>query len=182
MKIEIQIIDSTFFDAYKSELFALYKEAFGQGQSAQFIDEKSTLQYIHQILKEGKGILAMDKGKIVGVLLLTNLSFDTLLPEKIRDKYPLDQSIYINELMVKKSYRGQGIGKMLMQESCRYGASNNYQFCFIRVWVENIPAVNLYQSIGFEEIAQMEHKKINTNKTGFKVFSKIYMYKNLNVV
>lgn len=180
--MEIRTVDYTLFEFYSDELFTLYNDAFSRGLSAQFIDKDSTLKYIHQILKEGKGILAIDNGKLAGALLLSNLSFDLSLPKIIRDEFPIEKSMYINELMVHEMYRGKGIGKLLMDKSYRYANSKHFQYCFIRVWVENLPAVNLYQSDGFKEIARITQKKQTPDKSAFKVFPKIYMYKNLKEI
>ena len=50
---------------------------------------------------------------------------------------------------------------------------------FIRVWEENIPALNLYKKMGFEPISSINQTKIKANGTDTFVMKKIYLHKKL---
>ena len=178
--MELKLIDQSNFEYYKTALLNLYVATFSEGASAQFVDPDSTIIYMQEMLETGNGILALVEDDIAGALFMTGLSFDTSLPEKIAKSFPIDQSVYINEVMVDAKFRRQGIGKLLMNTAIQEIAKQKYRYCFIRVLTENIPAVELYEKAGFTEIAKFEDRKLSPDKSTVRIFPKIYMYKEIS--
>ncbi len=178
--MELKLIDQSNFEYYKKALLNLYVATFSEGASAQFVDPDSTIIYMHEMLETGNGILALVEDDIAGALFITGLSFDKSLPENIAKSFPIDQSVYINEVMVDARFRRQGIGKLLMDAAMQEIAMQKSQYCFIRVWEENIPAVELYQKAGFKEIAKFEDHKFSPDKSTVRIFPKIYMFKEIS--
>lgn len=83
--------------------------------------------------KGGNIIVGLDKGKIVGVVILNNTGMQDFIPENIL--------VYI---AVDNSQRGKGFGKKLMQKAIDTAKGN------IALHVEpNNPAKGLYESLGF---------------------------------
>ena len=64
--------------------------------------------------------------------------------------------IWIEDLYIKEPFRGQGLGKQLLEHLI-----NAYTDCIFRLEVEqeNIRAVGLYKQLGFAALPYMEMKK-----------------------
>ncbi|MCD6225943.1 GNAT family N-acetyltransferase [bacterium] len=56
----------------------------------------------------------------------------------------------IDELFVKKEFRGKGIGKRLVEEAVRKLQKMNAKIILVGTEKENKEAINLYQKVGFE--------------------------------
>lgn len=165
---------------YKNEIIVLYVEAFSSGQSEQYIDLKELNRYIDSILKEGYALLSIEKEKITGAILSCPFNFDKSLPDAIRQNYQIEKSIYLAEMMVCEEFRGQGIGEKLMVEFIKTIDTSKFTDAFIRVWSENIPAMNLYLKMGFEPVATIEQTKMKADKSGTFIMQKKYLHKKLD--
>lgn len=165
---------------YKNEIIALYVETFSNGQSQQYIDIEELNQYIDLILKDGYALLAIENEGITGAALLCPLGFDKLLPVQISGNFDLEKCLYVAEMMVDEKVRGKGIGKKLIAELFRTVDKSHFSDVFIRVWKENIPALNLYRKVGFNPVTIMEQTKTKANGSGTFVMQKIYLHKKLD--
>ena len=58
----------------------------------------------------------------------------------------------ITNIVVKKSYRGNGISKILMNHIINYCIEKNIEKINLEVNSKNEPAIKLYQSFGFKEV------------------------------
>lgn len=75
-----------------------------------------------------------------------------------RMSVPVDETLvrtrpsraYIETLAVKRSYRGRGVGKRLIEECIRVGRENNKKRLGITVDMDNYTALGLYQTMGFQ--------------------------------
>lgn len=168
------------FETYKNDLVNLYIDTFSAGKSFQYHSEEETAAYLQSIFDVGYGIFALEENKLVGVILLTPLSFDKLLPEEILQNYDVTRSVYVAEMIVEKSKQGQGIGKKLLSFFLEEADRTKYSKAFIRVWVDNVAAVALYKKMGFEICASMVQPKLLADKSGTFDFEKIYLHKELN--
>jgi [ribosomal protein S18]-alanine N-acetyltransferase len=68
----------------------------------------------------------------------------------------LDEA-HVTNVAVEKSRRGQGIGRMLMRALMQYSANLGAQYLTLEVRRGNTIAKNLYQSLGFVELAVRKH-------------------------
>jgi GNAT superfamily N-acetyltransferase len=166
--------------SYKKAITALYIEAFSSGQSEQFIDLEELSDYIDSVLKNGYALISTENESITGVGLICPLAMDNYLPKTISDHFQPSQCLYIAEMMVTASFRGKGIGQRLMEVFDQTADKTNFSDAFIRVWIDNIPAVNLYKKMGFDVVANIEHAKIKADGSGTFVMKKIYLHKKLN--
>ncbi len=57
---------------------------------------------------------------------------------------------YIYNIAVKKEYRGQKIGQMLVQKLIDCSLEKNLEFLSLEVRESNIPAINLYKKMNFK--------------------------------
>ena len=58
---------------------------------------------------------------------------------------------YITNSAVFGEYRNQGIGRSLLKKACDGAKSRNCDFITLEVRESNLPAINLYESEGFEK-------------------------------
>ena len=122
----------------------------------------------------------MENNELAAAILLTALKFDELLPEEIAQNFDVERSVYVAEMMVEKSKRGQGIGKKLLTRFLEKADRNKFHHAFIRVWVENEAALGLYKKMGFEVCARMVQPKLLADKSGTIDFEKFYLHQKLD--
>ena len=58
----------------------------------------------------------------------------------------------IMNIVIKKSYRGKGLSKILLEYIINYCKENNIKKINLEVSSKNIVAINLYKKYGFEEV------------------------------
>ncbi len=59
--------------------------------------------------------------------------------------------LYIHDVVVHSDFRGQGLGRKLMERLVEYSTEKNFCKITLEVRSDNPVAQNLYQSLGFEE-------------------------------
>ncbi len=178
--MELITIDKKSYPGYKDQLLQLYLSCFSTGLSAQALDQKSIGQYLDNLFVEGYGIVVLEDEKVFGALLTTPLSYDELIPEKIRKNFLVEDCVYIAEMMVTENARGKGLGKQLLLDFIQTVDKKRFKHAFIRVWIENIPAIALYRSMGYQDFAYINQKKTNPNTHETFMMHKVYLYRNLN--
>ena len=60
------------------------------------------------------------------------------------------KELYIDDLCVDETCRGQGIGKTLFEEVCRYGQERKCGSLALNVWACNEAAVKFYEKMGLK--------------------------------
>jgi ribosomal protein S18 acetylase RimI-like enzyme len=161
-------------------IIRLYTETFSKGVSAQFIDSVELNLYIVKILEKGFAIQFFDNyNKLIACLLYATLAVDSLCPPVITQRFEPDKCAYIAEIMVDEECRGEGLGKALITHFFETVDAQKYNDVFIRVWDENIPAVQLYLKMGFEVVANIEQTKITLNGDSEFSMNKLYLHKQL---
>jgi ribosomal protein S18 acetylase RimI-like enzyme len=178
--MELKIIDKIIYPDYKDQLLQLYLDCFSTGFSAQLLAQKAICQYIDSLFVEGYGIIVLEDDKLVGALLATPLSFDELIPDKISQNFLVEDCVYIAEMMVTEKARDKGLGKQMLLVFIQTVDKKLFKHAFIRVWVENIPAISLYRSMGYQDYAYIDQMKTNPNTNETFVMHKVYLYRNLN--
>lgn len=87
--------------------------------------------------------LAKKDGELVGYILFS-----------VSDRPPvfkIQQKVSVRELFVKKSYRGEGIGKKLVKRSEKYAEERDISFVSLSVDIPNKEAYGFYKSLDFEQ-------------------------------
>jgi diamine N-acetyltransferase len=158
----------------------LYLDSFSTGLSAQTLDREAVGQYLDSLFVEGYGIVVVEGDVVIGALLATPLNIDELIPDEIRQNFLVEDCVYIAEMMVTENARGKGLGKQLLQVFIQTVDKNRFKHAFIRVWIENIPAISLYHRMGYQDYASIDQMKTNpvTNETF--VMHKVYLHKNIS--
>ena len=95
-------------------------------------------------------LVATDQEKIVGLV----------------DGYILDNDNhikkvgYLDHLCVDKSYRGLGIANKLIDSFAEKMKNKNVSYLKLNAFKANVPAINLYEKLGFKEYSILYQKKI----------------------
>lgn len=78
--------------------------------------------------------------------------------EHMRDFYRarVDGSWYVDALGVYERFRGQGIGKRLMELIEKHAGEEGYRAVSLIVFTDNTPALNLYRSLGFSVVRHVD--------------------------
>ncbi len=114
-------------------------------------------------------IVAEHKGLIAGMALSFPSRFhgvnpvlaSSLPPEQLDHMHDfylarVDDSWYADALGVHERFRGQGIGKRLMELTEERAREAGYGVVSLIVFADNTPAVNLYCSLGFRVVRRVE--------------------------
>ena len=175
--MEIIKVGKSKYQNYKAQLLKLYIDSFSTGLSAQIIDPVVIGHYLDALFVEGYGLFIIEKNVLIGALLTTPMTFDDLIPDKIRQNFLIENCVYIAEMMVNENARGKGLGKLLLQEFVQKVDYKRFSHAFIRVWVENIPAINLYRKMGYEDYATIDQTKTKPDNIGTFVMEKVYLFR-----
>ena len=76
----------------------------------------------------------------------------------------------ITNIVVKKSYRGNGYSKMLIQYIIDFCKSNNISIINLEVSSENVTAINLYKNFGFVQVGLRKKYYNNSDALLFTYF------------
>ncbi len=74
--------------------------------------------------------------------------------------------IYIDELWVSESHRGEGMGKSLMNEAEIYASSHNLVGLWL--WTQSWQAADFYKHMGYEEFARFPDFPKGHFRIGFR--------------
>lgn len=66
--------------------------------------------------------------------------------------------VYLN-VVVREDLRGQGFGRSIMQAALNWSRAAGAKWAAIQVVAGNEPAVNLYRSLGFEEVYRYHYRR-----------------------
>ena len=124
--------------------------------------------------------MVVEKQELSGALIATPLGFDNLIPDKIRKNISIEDCVYIAVMMVTENARGKGLGKQLLEEFIQTVDKKRFKHAFIRVWVENIPAISLYRKMGYQDYAYIDQVKTNPDTMVTFVMHKVYLHRNLS--
>jgi ribosomal-protein-alanine N-acetyltransferase len=86
-------------------------------------------------------IVASDNDKVAGFVVLYLTPPESELPD----------------IVVDKSYRGQGLGRQLLEKATEELGKQKVDTIFLEVRESNAPARALYESFGFEEIGKRKY-------------------------
>lgn len=170
-------LDELSYLKFREPIIELYFQAFTTGEYAQYLEKKSVVNTMDELVYFGTGVLALSVDRIVGVLAATPLTEHIDLPINYTKAFTIDKTIYINEVIVDKEFRGRGIAEKMITLFLD-NISEKYHNAVIRVWDKNIPALSLYSKLNFKPITRIRQTKLKTQNEEFQM-EKIYLYKKL---
>lgn len=87
-------------------------------------------------------VLLMKQGDIFAGMATTFINFST---------FKIKPYLYIHDVVVLDTFRGQGLGKALIQELIRISKERGYCKLTLEVREDNPAAQRVYKSLGFDE-------------------------------
>ena len=64
------------------------------------------------------------------------------------------ESLEIERIYVRKSYKGKGLGTRLMDYALRFAVEMGKRYAWLGVWDQNSDAIAFYQKMGFSEVGR----------------------------
>lgn len=176
--IRIVVLDAVSNRTFRSVLTDLYIHAFTKGAYAQQISPAAAAETLDTIVTHGTGCVALYGDRPVGFVAFFPLDRDADFPAEKCADVPVDESAYIAEVLVHADFRGKGIAGRLI-EWCLQRMTDHYRCAVIRVWRENLPALQLYRKMGFTPVAEISQQKRDAYGVVFTMH-KVYMLKWLH--
>lgn len=106
--------------------------------------------YFRQLIESDEGIIYIieDKNEVVGFTILRiNGAPDRIT--SVKRKY-----LFMEDLGIRKEYRGQGLGKLLYQRAIEFGKEKGAKSLELGVWEFNEDAINFYKFMGMKNQAR----------------------------
>ena len=136
------------------DICKLYEELFsdmGNLQPTYFQSAKQDKEFLEGIIASEKSdiLMAIDNDEVIlGFALIQEQEtppFNCLV---------IHQYTYLMDLIVKRSYRGSGIGTILINEVKKWSKNRNLEYVELNVLPENINAIKLYEKQEFKNAMQ----------------------------
>lgn len=119
-------------------------------------DADSPLSHTNAVLADaGESIVGLMLGYPSRLYGLPPL-LETMIPRRRLDHVRelltnrVDDSFYINSLVVTAAARRQGLGRMLVACAAELARQQGFEWLSLHVWLDNFPALKLYRNCGFE--------------------------------
>lgn len=119
-----------------TELFDLYRK---------FYEQKSDIEGAREFLQE----------RILNEESVAFIAFDESIPLGFVQLYPtfssvsMQRSWVLNDLFVKETARGKGVGESLMKMAIEFAKETGAKGLFLETAADNTTAQRLYEKIGF---------------------------------
>ena len=128
---------------FEKGLLEVYIEGYRyhhEGRPDVFIEltEEEYRKDLNRIIEKMLILVIVDDGNVVGYL-------SYVIKKGHTNKLNVDQ------LVIKKDYRGKGLGRMLMDEVKNIAIKNNCQRIELNCWLFNTNALEMYEHIGFDK-------------------------------
>ena len=121
----------------KKDYLKTQKEAFSN------FDPRIEPKFFDQKVEKKEIFVLEEKGEYAGHICFGNYSFSP----------PFTGSVFVEELAVRKKFRGNGFGTALIKRVVRYCKKNNIEMIHISTGdFENNKAVEYYKKQGFEKV------------------------------
>ncbi|WP_423802281.1 N-acetyltransferase family protein [Neobacillus sp. SAB-20_R2A] len=120
-----------------TELFDLYRQFYQQSP-----DSEGAREFLKARILNGESVIfiAYEGGEAVG--------FTQLYPSF--SSVSMKRSWTLNDLYVKKEYRGKGAGEKLIHKAIEMARDTGAKGVLLETASDNIPAQGLYEKIGFK--------------------------------
>ncbi|MBS4211199.1 MULTISPECIES: GNAT family N-acetyltransferase [Neobacillus] len=120
-----------------TELFDLYRQFYEQSP-----DTEGAREFLKTRILNGESVIfvAYEGGEAVG--------FTQLYPTF--SSVSMQRSWILNDLYVKKEYRGKGIGDKLINKAIEMARDTGAKGVLLETASDNFPAQGLYEKIGFK--------------------------------
>jgi ribosomal protein S18 acetylase RimI-like enzyme len=142
-------MELSFKVATETEINEIYELAGENRKEATGHDSDDNRQkmievYEHSAKYNAYFVCLMNKNTLLGWVQIDK-AFDFLTGDEIG---------WINDLYVKKSYRGKGYSKLLMEAALKEFRENGYSDIRLNVYSHNEKAMKLYEKMGFKDVSK----------------------------
>ncbi|MDF2158812.1 GNAT family N-acetyltransferase [Algoriphagus sp. CAU 1675] len=122
----------------------IYSEEHGFGLGFEAYVMESLLEFYRQYDPKRDRVWVVEKGEeMIGFLLLMHRA---------------DSQAQLRYFILQKEYRGQGLGKKLIEEWMDFYNSVGYKGAYLYTTSGLDPAVSLYERCGFRKISEMKSR------------------------
>lgn len=139
-KAEIKDIDEI------EQLYLVLFSDMAKLQPEYFKKAKQDTEFLKMIIEsDDSDILIAKDTKVIGLALVQKQktpSYNCIVEH---------QYAYLMDLVVDPSYRGQGIGKQLLEKVKNWSLKRNLEYVELMVLSENKKAIDLYEKLNFKE-------------------------------
>lgn len=94
--------------------------------------------------------ICIDNDEVLGAMVINQQPDGCYEKAKWSKDLKLEEYIIVHMLAVDINHNGQGIGKFMLNWAKQYGKDNGYKAIRLDIVPDNIPAINLYKSVGFK--------------------------------
>jgi ribosomal protein S18 acetylase RimI-like enzyme len=175
--VNLEKADYKLYSKFKTDLEQLYINTFTTGISAQKISDQEAENYLKSMFEVGYGIFGFSEHQLIAALIAVPVDHDKERPEDIKNKFKSEDTLYIAEVLVDRDFRGQGLGKGLMQVYQNH-LEPEIKHTLLRVWEDNVAAVALYEKSGFKTCGFINQEKIRPHTHKKFIMRKRYMIKS----
>lgn len=180
MNLKLIKADENLFKEHQENLLDIYIESVTTGVMEQYLDRQEEGEHMLDMFRSGGyGYFAMDDEKLIGFMIASPLDHDDLLPNLIKQKFPVEKCLYIAEMDVSSEYRGQGIGSKLLKKFIDDIDREKWEYLFIRAWRDNVKAIEFYKRFGFELGDIINQEKVKPDKVSKFMIEKQYLWQKL---
>jgi len=136
------------------DICKLYEELFsdmGNLQPTYFQSAKQDKEFLEGITASEKSdiLMAIDNDEVILGFALIQEQETPPFNYLVKHQYT-----YLMDLIVKRSYRGSGIGTILINEVKKWSKNRNLEYVELNVLPENINAIKLYEKQEFKNAMQ----------------------------
>jgi len=129
--------------------------------------QKGDLDFVLRLTRDNmSGLIDWNDDLFLSNLKLENI-FIALLEEEpvgLLDCEKKEDSLYIHNIQVKKSFWRQGIGSFLMNKAFSLAKQSNCQKITLKVLKKNTGAIKFYQTLGFSVLADADNENVYLEK------------------
>jgi ribosomal protein S18 acetylase RimI-like enzyme len=134
------------------ELANLYKEAFSGAPWFEKWTDESALAAIDQYIERGPRIVTIERlDVIVAFAIALPVSKETKFQQVWAEKIG-SEALYLAEFAVSSAYRGQGLGKKVLEGLAVEAKAVGYASICARTRTDNTPAIKAFLSMGMKEV------------------------------
>lgn len=152
MDISIRVCTETDLELLQQIGYETYDETFRSMNTVETINKYlaeafSEDKLLSEMMNEGSSFYFMySKNELAGYLKLNDVPGQSDLNDP--------DSLEIERIYVRKEYKGQGLGKVLMDYALQKTVELKKQYAWLGVWEKNAAALAFYKKAGFKEIGK----------------------------
>lgn len=161
-------------DEYK-KVINFYYEMIDKMQSSEFhptwkMGVYPTDDYLKELVLSGQLFLCLDGERIIGAMVINHDCNESYSKMSWEVDAAADEVTIIHLLCVLPEYGGRGLGKKMLSFAMAHAAEKNQKAIRLDVMEKNLPAIKLYDSMGFRRLETVCMFYESTGWTNFIIY------------